>query len=106
MEAAKGLGSDQVFIIGLNKGIFPEEGLKAEKLRERQRLLYVSMTRAKKKLHMFYSRTREGRLSFQPAPNGEGSGLLEPSLFIEWIPEKNFEFEKKWPAKTNKPSTG
>lgn len=99
MEAAKGLGSDQVFIIGLNKGIFPEEGLKAEKLRERQRLLYVSMTRAKKKLHMFYSRTREGRLSFQPAPNGEGSGLLEPSLFIEWIPEKNFEFEKKWPAK-------
>jgi len=102
MAAAKGLGSDQVFIIGLNKGIIPEEGIDEEKLRETQRLLYVSMTRAKKKLHMFYSRVREGRLSFQPSPDGEGSGLLEPSPFLEWIPEENFEFEKKWSAKYKK----
>lgn len=99
MAAAKGLGSDQVFIVGLNKGIVPEEDLDEEDLREKQRLLYVSMTRAKKKLYMFYSRVREGRLSFQPSPNGEGRGLLEPSPFLEWIPKENFEFEKKWPAK-------
>jgi len=102
MEAAKGLGSDQVFIIGLNKGIFPEERLKEEKLREKQRLLYVSMTRAKKKLHMYYSRVREGRLSFQAAPNGKGRGILEHSPFLEWLPKENVEFEKRWPFKKRK----
>jgi superfamily I DNA/RNA helicase len=99
MEAAKGLGSDQVFIIGLNKGVFPDEGLRAEKIREKQRLLYVSMTRAKKKLNIFYSRVREGRLSYQAAPNGKGRGILERSPFLNYIPKKIIEFEKRWSSK-------
>ena len=99
MEAAKGLGSDQVFVVGLNKGIFPQNGLGADELREKQRLLYVSMTRAKKRLQMFSARTREGKFSYQPAPDGQDRGVLEPSPFLQWLPEEDVEIEEKWRKK-------
>jgi superfamily I DNA/RNA helicase len=105
MEAAKGLGSDQVFVVGLNKEIFPPNGLNREALHEKQRLLYVSMTRAKKKLHMYYSRTREGRFSFQQAPDGIDRGTLEPSPFLEWLPLENVDFQERWPGKKKKNSS-
>jgi superfamily I DNA/RNA helicase len=99
MEAAKGLGSDQVFVVGLNEGIFPPDGLTADDLREKQRLLYVSMTRAKKRLEMFSARTREGRFSYQAAPDGGERGTLKPSPMLEWLPEEDVECEQKWPRK-------
>jgi superfamily I DNA/RNA helicase len=99
METAKGLEGDQVFVVGLNKGIFPPNDLAPDELREKQRLLYVSMTRAKKKLHMFSARIREGKFSYQPAPDGQERGVLEPSPFLEWLPKKDVEFEEKWPRK-------
>lgn len=99
MEAAKGLGADQVFVIGLNKGIFPPEDLEEEEFREKQRLLYVSMTRTKKKLQLFSARTREGRFSYQPAPDGDKKAVLEASPFLAWLPDVDVEREEKWPHK-------
>jgi superfamily I DNA/RNA helicase len=99
MEAAKGLASDQVFVVGLNKGIFPPDDLSADDLREKQRLLYVSMTRAKRRLQMFSARTREGRFSYQAAPDGRERGTLKPSPMLEWLPDEDVEFEQKWPHK-------
>lgn len=99
MQAAKGLGSDQVFVIGLNKGIFPSGEEKEHELREKQRLLYVSMTRAKKRLHMFCARTREGKFSYQPPADGESIAKLDPSPFLDWLPQEHVQFEEKWPKK-------
>ncbi len=50
---AKGLEYDFVFIIGLNEGIFPntlsiEDGITA--IEEERRVLYVAITRAKKRI--------------------------------------------------------
>lgn len=91
MEAAKGLGRDQVFIVGLNENIFPPKGLSDEQRQEKQRLLYVSMTRAKSALNMFSSRTREGQFSYQPPPDGEDRVLLKPSPFLGWLTEENVD---------------
>ena len=99
MEGAKGLGSDQVFVVALNEGIFPPKDLEVDKLREKQRLLYVSMTRAKDKLCMFSARTREGRFSYHPAPDGRDRGALNPSPFLAWLPKEDVEIEEKWPRK-------
>jgi len=99
MEAAKGLGSDQVFVVGLNEKMFPPENLGAQERREKQRLLYVSMTRAKRTLQMFSARTREGRFSYQPAPDGKGRGALKPSPFLAWLPQEDVTREQKWPHK-------
>jgi superfamily I DNA/RNA helicase len=99
MEAAKGLGSDQVFVVGLNEKIFPPENLGMQELREKQRLLYVSMTRAKRTLQMFSARTREGRFSYQAAPDGRETGTLKPSPFLAWLPQEDVTAEKKWPYK-------
>jgi superfamily I DNA/RNA helicase len=96
MESAKGLGSNHVFVVGLNKGVFPPENIGPDELREKQRLLYVSMTRARNTLRMFSARTRKGRYSYQPAPDGEGRGTLEPSPFLEWLPEDHVEVKERW----------
>lgn len=48
MHAAKGLEFDNVWIIGCNEGVIPSP--KAANLSEERRLLYVAITRAKKRL--------------------------------------------------------
>jgi superfamily I DNA/RNA helicase len=88
-----------VFVIGLNKGIFPADDLETDQLREKQRLLYVSMTRAKKKLEMYSARIREGKFSFRPALEDGEKDMLEPSPFLEWLPEEHVDFIEKWPHK-------
>lgn len=98
MEGAKGLGADLVFVVGLNKGIFPREALCDEDMLEKQRLMYVSMTRAKRRLQLFSARTRKGRYSYQPAPRGGGDSL-QPSPFLGLLPEEDIESEEKWPKK-------
>lgn len=55
IHSAKGLEFDNVFIIGMNEGIFPSErslneGIKG--LEEERRLAYVAYTRAKKRLFL------------------------------------------------------
>ena len=51
MHACKGLEFDTVFIPDLNEGNIPSRrALSSDQLEEERRLLYVAMTRAKKKL--------------------------------------------------------
>ena len=60
VHAAKGLEFDAVFITGLEEGIFPHENSSAERagLEEERRLMYVAITRARKRLYISFSQTR------------------------------------------------
>jgi DNA helicase II / ATP-dependent DNA helicase PcrA len=60
VHSAKGLEFDAVFITGLEEGLFPHENSTQEEggLEEERRLMYVAITRAKKRLYMSFSQTR------------------------------------------------
>ncbi|AWD32348.1 DNA helicase II [Candidatus Kinetoplastibacterium sorsogonicusi] len=60
VHAAKGLEFDTVFITGLEEGLFPHENSINEKngIAEERRLMYVAITRARKKLYITYSKNR------------------------------------------------
>ncbi len=70
LHAAKGLEFPQVFVSGLEEGLFPtqravDDGASA--LEEERRLAYVGITRARQQLTLTYaeSRRRYGQLQFQ-----------------------------------------
>ncbi len=85
IHAAKGLEFNNVFIVGLEEGVFPtaqsfstEEGIEEER-----RLIYVAVTRAKTNLFLSFSRSR-----------GFGERYFEkrnPSRFLKEIPLEKFE---------------
>lgn len=60
VHAAKGLEFDCVFITGLEEGLFPHENSMSdfEGLEEERRLMYVAITRARKRLYLSHSQTR------------------------------------------------
>ncbi len=60
VHAAKGLEFDAVFMTGLEEGLFPHENssASADGLEEERRLMYVAMTRARKRLYLSFSQTR------------------------------------------------
>ncbi|TRZ49040.1 ATP-dependent DNA helicase PcrA, partial [bacterium] len=82
-HAAKGLEFDNVFVVGLEEGLFPHSRSmlsgEKEEIEEERRLMYVAMTRAKKKLTLCFARHR---LVF----GGRHSSI--PSRFLSEIPEK------------------
>jgi DNA helicase-2/ATP-dependent DNA helicase PcrA len=83
VHAAKGLEFENVFVVGLEEGLFPHSrsmmsGQK-EEIEEERRLIYVAMTRAKKKLTLSWARNR---LVF----GGRHSSI--PSRFLAEIPEQ------------------
>ncbi|GAA0512938.1 DNA helicase II [Tatumella terrea] len=84
MHAAKGLEFSQVFIVGMEEGMFPsqmslEEG---DRLEEERRLAYVGVTRAMQKLTLTYAESR--RLYGKEVSH-------RPSRFIREIPEECVE---------------
>ncbi len=60
VHAAKGLEFDCVFVSGLEEGLFPSERSMSDHdgLEEERRLMYVAITRARKRLYLSHSQTR------------------------------------------------
>ncbi|MDR2331875.1 MAG: UvrD-helicase domain-containing protein [Burkholderiaceae bacterium] len=60
VHASKGLEFDGVFIGGLEEGLFPHENAMSDRdgLEEERRLMYVAITRARKRLYLSHSQTR------------------------------------------------
>ena len=59
VHAVKGLEFDTVFIIGLEEGIFPVNRAIADgDIEEERRLMYVAITRAKRRLYAINARQR------------------------------------------------
>ncbi|MBS0445440.1 MAG: UvrD-helicase domain-containing protein [Proteobacteria bacterium] len=60
VHSAKGLEFDCVFITGLEEGLFPHENSLSDidGLEEERRLMYVAITRARKRLYLSFSQTR------------------------------------------------
>ena len=79
VHAAKGLEFHTVFLTGLEEGLFPHENALSEQdgLEEERRLMYVALTRARRRLFLSHARMR--MLHGQPR-----YGL--PSRFLEEIP--------------------
>ncbi len=60
VHASKGLEFDAVFITGLEEGLFPHENAVGDTggLEEERRLMYVAITRARKRLYLSHAQTR------------------------------------------------
>jgi len=60
VHAAKGLEFEAVFITGLEEGLFPHENSLTEGsgVEEERRLMYVAITRARKRLYLSHAQTR------------------------------------------------
>ncbi len=94
VHSAKGLEFSAVFISGLEEGLFPHENSMLEDggIEEERRLMYVAITRARKRLYISYAGSR--MLHGQPR-YGIVSRFIEeiPPNLCKWIvlPEKQFE---------------
>ncbi len=84
VHAAKGLEFEAVFITGLEEGLFPHENSTSDLngLEEERRLMYVALTRAKKRLYLSSAQTRmlHGHMRYNI-----------PSCFIDELPEANIK---------------
>ena len=79
VHAAKGLEFHTVFVTGLEEGLFPHENSLSEHdgVEEERRLMYVAMTRAKRRLYLTHAQSRmlHGQLRYHV-----------PSRFIDELP--------------------
>jgi len=84
LHAAKGLEFPYVFIVGIEEGLLPHSRsmLSPDELEEERRLMYVGITRAKKRVHLSYAYVRNIYGSLQSYP---------PSRFLNDLPEELIE---------------
>jgi DNA helicase-2/ATP-dependent DNA helicase PcrA len=96
VHAAKGLEFDAVFITGLEEGLFPHEQSANEEngLEEERRLMYVAITRARRRLYLSHAQSRmlHGQIRY---------GM--PSRFLDELPQQvllslNRRSEPAYPA--------
>lgn len=93
LHSAKGLEFPNVFLIGMEDGIFP--GLRSlgseEEIEEERRLCYVGITRAKEKLFLTHTKARSlfGSTKYNM-----------PSRFLKEIPESLLEEMEETPKKS------
>ena len=92
IHQAKGLEFPVVFVIGLADGLFPlKRAMEEDNLEEERRLFYVAVTRARDALYLTY-----------PMINTQGgpSIRLNPSRFLNEIPERTYEILRMPPGRT------
>jgi DNA helicase II / ATP-dependent DNA helicase PcrA len=93
VHSAKGLEFDCVFISGLEEGLFPHENSMNdyEGLEEERRLMYVAITRARKRLYLSHAQTR--LLHGQTRYNVKSRFFDElPEGALKWLTPKNQSF--------------
>jgi len=93
VHSAKGLEFDAVFITGLEEGLFPHENSVSDVdgLEEERRLMYVAITRARKRLYLSFSQTR--MLHGQTRYNVKSRFFDElPDAALKWLTPRNQGF--------------
>ena len=93
VHASKGLEFDAVFIGGMEEGLFPHENALSDKggLEEERRLMYVAITRARKRLYLSHSQTR--MLHGQTRYNTKSRFFDElPEAALKWVGSKQSGF--------------
>ena len=88
VHAAKGLEFETVFVTGLEEGLFPHENSASDPggLEEERRLMYVAMTRARRRLYLSLAQTR--MLHGQTRYNMQSRFLSElPERSLKWLSE-------------------
>ncbi|MBA3595089.1 MAG: UvrD-helicase domain-containing protein [Polaromonas sp.] len=93
VHSSKGLEFDCVFISGLEDGIFPHENSLSDAggIEEERRLMYVAITRARKRLYLSHSQTR--MLHGQTRYNLKSRFFDElPDAALKWVTPKNQGF--------------
>ena len=86
MHAAKGLEFDVVFLPGWEEGLFPSQRALDDKglagLEEERRLAYVGVTRARRRVAIYFAANRQVRGLWQSSP---------PSRFVDELPEAHVQ---------------
>ena len=93
VHASKGLEFDAVFIGGMEEGLVPHENSSSDRdgLEEERRLMYVAITRARKRLYLSHSQTR--MLHGQTRYNVKSRFFDElPETALKWITPKQQAF--------------
>ena len=93
VHSSKGLEFDCVFITGLEDGIFPHENALSDAggIEEERRLMYVAITRARKRLYLSHSQTR--MLHGQTRYNLKSRFFEElPEAALKWLTPKHKGF--------------
>jgi DNA helicase II / ATP-dependent DNA helicase PcrA len=97
VHSAKGLEFSAVFMSGLEEGLFPHDNSMLEDggIEEERRLMYVAITRARKRLYLSYAGSR--MLHGQPR-YGIVSRFVEeiPAELCKWIVLPERQFENRW----------
>ena len=99
VHAVKGLEFNDVFVIGLEEGIFPHMNslMENSELEEERRLMYVAITRAKERLYLVNARRRVLYGKDQVNPPSRFIGEIDKDLI-----ETNDREVKNEPVKINK----
>jgi DNA helicase-2/ATP-dependent DNA helicase PcrA len=109
VHSSKGLEFDCVFITGMEEGLFPHENSMSDHdgLEEERRLMYVAITRARKRLYLSHSQTR--MLHGQTRYNLRSRFFDElPEEALKWITPRHQGFGNPagMPAWANRPEPG
>ena len=103
VHAAKGLEFKNVFIVGLEEGIFPHfsavrdnrQGSKG--LAEERRLMYVAVTRAKRRLYLSHCRNRRVNGEFRQNPESQFIGEIPAELVNDQRTDDDYDYAYESP---------